>query len=274
MTGGFLHFLEDRGVILVKGKDRFDFLQGLITQDIFLLKTQIAIYTAMLSPQGRYLYDFFVLAIQEDFLIISSRPQELLKRLSIYKLRRDVTLSLANFHVYAGYKYLLKKDDFDHVFEDPRGNTGVVWGLCEKIISPTENTYTAYHLHRIIHNLPENNDDPNICDLIVDKTFPLEAGLHNLNAISFTKGCYVGQELTTRTHHRGVVRKKLLPVIIEGDATSFQSITQNDEEVGELRSRIFYDGKTMATALLRLEALENQDPLLCNNFVVSVQSIA
>lgn len=268
----FLHHLTNRKVILVRGKDRFDFLQGLITQDISLLKTQSVIYTAMLSPQGRYLYDFFVVAANDDFLIVSTRAEELLKRLAMYKLRREVSLELTGLNVYVTPCHphstvilgldpsILKMlgSSPGHIFEDPRPGSNLTWILSEHILEATPNAEAAYHHHRITHALPESD-----VDMIPDKTFPLEAGLHELNAISFTKGCYVGQELTTRTHHRGVIRKRLLPVRVEGDTA--ETITQNGDDVGDLRSTITYNNETIAMAMLRLEAVENGGELKCGD---------
>ncbi len=264
--GSFFCKLDNRGVIRLGGKDRFDFFQGLITQDIFLLRSQPVLYTALLSPQGRYLFDFFILAQGDDFYIITTRAEDLLKRLKMYKLRRDVSLEIAPMYVYVGHE--MQMEALQYTFTDPRIQHGLLWGISETLIETAPTEEMAYHAHRIHHGLPESD-----VDMLVDKTFPLEAGLHELNGISFTKGCYVGQELTTRTYHRGTIRKRLIPVklhvVVDTSTFSPGPIMQGDEEVGDVRSIVTYNDQSIAMAMLRLEALETDDDLMWRDIKIT-----
>lgn len=262
--------LPHRGVMEIEGEDRAPFLQGLITNDIHLVTPSRSIYTLLLTPQGRFLYDLFIMEKEGTYLLEgeTSRLEDLLKKLNLYKLRSKVTLKLrADLTVYAlwgeGICHLfnLKEEPGNTqqgIFMDPRL---VELGARTIGLTPSQNGMLAtpqdYDTHRLELGVPEGGKD-----LIPEKSIPLECGLDELNAISWTKGCYMGQELTARTKHRGLVRKRLIPVKIEGDAPEEGTkIFLKNEPVGEMRS---HNGSS-GLALLRIEALNTQGELVCGD---------
>ncbi|MFI4984030.1 MAG: YgfZ/GcvT domain-containing protein [Rickettsiales bacterium] len=191
--------LKNRAVIEVSGDDRVSFLQGLLTNDMSKLKTGVFTYALMLSPQGRFLYDFFVLTTPDKILL--DAPQidlaEILKKFRIYKLRAKVELAISPLFVYA--QLSAGQSPF---LPDPRASSMGYRAILE-LATATED-FSVYEEQRIKNLIPDAEQD-----FIKDKSFPLEYGMDKLGAIDFEKGCYVGQEVTTRTHHRGVVRKGL-----------------------------------------------------------------
>ena len=208
--------LKNRGLLHIKGKDRYDFLQNLITNDIEKLNAANQIYACLLSPQGKFLHDFFIRE-GDGFLLIDceggERAQDLFKRLSMYRLRADVQISAEdNIPVYAVF------NSPDMGLPDPRhkdmGNRSF-----EKPDSP-EKPFEEWDKRRIKLVIPDGSRD-----LIVDKSTMDEARMDTLGAIDYDKGCYIGQELTARMHYRGLGKKHLKCVEIE-----------NVPEKAELRS--------------------------------------
>jgi hypothetical protein len=232
MTG----LLTDRAVIAVSGSEAKSFLQGLITNDIGRLAPDAPLYTALLTPQGKVLFDFLVNegddAIFVDCAAVSS--QVLLKRLTIYRLRAKVELSV-------------------------RGDLSVLWnegGLPDprlpelgtrRIAQANARDASAEYLsHRLALGVPEGTDFGS------DKMFALDAGLEELHGVSFDKGCYLGQELTARMKHRGTARKRLLPIeTIDGSPlpSAGADIRAGDIGLGEITSAYGARG----FALIRLD---------------------
>lgn len=189
--------LHDRAVIAVSGPEAKTFLQGLLTNDTARLAPDAPLYAALLTPQGKILFDF-LLSEEDGTLFLDCAgvsAQALLKRLTMYRLRAKVELAL--------------RDDLGvHWGEaagwpDPR-----LPGLGARRIAEAggADASSEYLSHRLALGVPEG------ADFGSDKMFALDAGLEELRAISFNKGCYIGQELTARMKHRGTARKRLLPV--------------------------------------------------------------
>jgi len=186
--------LIDRAVIRLSGEDVRGFLQGLVTNDV---EGPLPVYAGLLTPQGKALFDFIVWADGNDILIDCEAAQAdaLIRRLSIYRLRRPITIA---------------RDDALAVHwspdsgetPDPRDlRLGFRW-----IAAPSEST-TGWHAHRLSLGVPEG-----AAELGQDKTLWLETNARDLNGVSFTKGCYIGQENTARMHHRGKVNRRLAVV--------------------------------------------------------------
>lgn len=262
--------LPQRGILEIQGEDRASFLQGLITNDIHLVSSEHSIYACLLTPQGRYLYDFFIVEEEGSYLLETeaSRLNDLLKKLNLYKLRSKVQLNLrSDLKVYAFWGEgvalgLDLREEMGHTtasfFMDPRllslGARAILSSEPSNFQSATPNDYD---LHRLVLGVPEGGKD-----LIPEKSILLESGLDELNAISWTKGCYMGQELTARTKFRGLVRKRLLPVLIpEGSPKEGAEIFLNEQSVGEMRSH----NNNHGLALLRLEAALEKEDLICGN---------
>ncbi len=247
--------LPDRAVLAVDGADRVGFLQGLVSNDVAQAAPGRAVWAALLTPQGKYLADFFVLAAPERLLldVAAADAADLLRRLARYRLRAAVTLAeLPDWAVYAAWDAALAPPPLGAVAApDPRlPDAG--W----RVLSPGPLPVTAeaadWDRHRLSLGLPDGARD-----LEREKTVLLEAGFDELNGVSWTKGCYMGQELTARTRYRGLLKRRLVPVAIDGPApapdTPIHRVDAPDAPpAGTLRSA--RDG--IGLALLRLDALD------------------
>ncbi|MEO8558040.1 MAG: folate-binding protein [Rhodospirillales bacterium] len=277
MSAAFV-IAEDRGVLAVSGEDRVAFLQGLVSNDVAKVDAGHAIYAALLTAQGRYLHDFFIAAhvdpkTGESLLIDVERARlpDLQKKLSLYKLRSKVALRDVSDELVVGLafgddvasKLGLKPEPGAAVavqsglaFVDPR-----LAALGARAIQPkdtAEMTLSAaglgigqradYEMLRLKLGIPDGARD-----LPIEKAMLMESGFDELNGIDWKKGCYMGQELTARTKYRGLVRKRLLPVAIEGAVPPPGTpITYAGKDAGKMRSG--HDGR--AIALLRLEVVQ------------------
>lgn len=260
---------NNRGFIYLKGPDAKTYLQGLVTNDVEQVNAEKTIYTALLTPQGRYLFDFFI-SQDEDGLLLDvdyERLQELLSLLKKYKLRAQVEITAENepqtvacvFGDDVFSKLGLESNPgftSKHSYVDPRlAALGARSRLEPKVLNDmgfTQVESNVYDHHRLSHGIPRTG-----LDLLVEKSIPLECGLDELNAIGWEKGCYLGQELTARTKYRGLVRKRLLPVHIEGQGIEPQAtLTFEGEEIGSMRSSQGDKG----LALIRLEVLDKLGP--------------
>jgi len=202
--------LQNRAGIIVSGVDRFDFLQGLITQDITLLHTQDLIYSCLLTPNGKFLFDFFVFQDGETLVIDcegGNRADTLLKRLSMFKLRSDVALNLkGELDVFQLFPHCAERHDdaiqnINTAYKDPRFENGYrVYGAP----SLQSTDFDIWDAYRIQTEIPDGSRD-----MIPEKSFLHESAVITETGISYTKGCYMGQELVSRMHHRGLVKKQL-----------------------------------------------------------------
>ena len=243
-------FLPRRGVIAISGPDRVGFLQGLVSNDVESVTPERAVWSALLTPQGRYVAEFFILTEGERLLLDAPRDSiaETIKRLSRFRLRSKVTLEdvSESFAVHAAWGGRPKVDDDAVVAADPRLDDAGYRVLAPARL-PDAAEEKAYVAHRIALGLPDHDD------LEPEKTLLMEAGFGELDGISWTKGCYMGQELTARTRYRGLVKRRLVPVRGDGDLPAAETdITRDGKSVGTLRAVLGRDG----LAMLRVEALE------------------
>ena len=261
--------LADRGVVSVSGEDAGEFLQGLITNDIEKVSKTSAMYAALLTPQGKYLYDFFVTQYNDRFLLDcdASRIPDLVKRLTIYRLRAKVDIAdesgtfavgimLPPGETEAEGEAGTAKTCFDGVsYIDPRhANLGerTIRLIDDDHTSPTDEALHAdnraeYHARRIVLGIPDS-----AADLLPEKSMPLEVGFDELNGVDFQKGCYIGQEVTARMKYRSLVKKRLFPVTFDGDLAPGTQVKAGDIEAGEIHST----QKGRGLALLRLDLVE------------------
>ena len=209
--------LPDRGIVAVNGSDATKLLQGLVTNDVALLDTQPAIYAGLLSPQGKILFDFIVVKTPDGALIDVAKDQAaaLVKRLTMYKLRAAVTITdvSADHTVVAAFG---PDAQFGQgiVYSDPRlPDLGLRAIVETKDAVAVNSEASAYHAFRIGLGVPEGGRDYAFGD-----AFPHEALFDQLHGVSFTKGCYVGQEIVSRMEHRGTARKRIVPVDADGPA--------------------------------------------------------
>jgi folate-binding protein YgfZ len=214
--------LSDRAVLRLSGRDVRDFLQGMLTNDVGLLSEGQPLWTGLLSPQGKTLFAFFCHADGEDVLVDcdADAADALAKRLAMFKLRRDVAIARDAGAVFAAWG-----TDAAARPADPRcAQAGARWVAAAP--EQTDAAVADYHAHRITLGLP---DQAEVVDLLW-----LETNARELNGVSFTKGCYVGQENTARMHHRDKVRRRLLPLRLSGPAGDGQ-VLAGDRVAGALR---------------------------------------
>ncbi|HEY0301839.1 MAG TPA: hypothetical protein VGC36_10920 [Rhizomicrobium sp.] len=238
--------LEDRAVIAVAGPEARGFLQGLITNDVERLAPGTGVYAALLTPQGKILFDF-LLAEGDGAILIdcaAAARDTLAKRLSMYKLRAKVTVEARDqLAVVAAWDGAALPADAT-TYPDPRvaalGQRGF---LARAGLPDALGNTAAYHAHRLALGVPEGGDFGS------DRMFALDADLDELNAVDFKKGCYVGQELTARMKHRGTARKRLLA--FDGAGAPGDAITAGGKDIGEIAA--VHGGRGFA--LIRLDRL-------------------
>lgn len=277
--------LEHRGILRVGGADRRGFLQGIVSNDVERVTPERTIWAAFLTPQGKFLHEFFVSEGADSFLLEceAGRAADLLRRLKLYKLRAQVTLGPAEDLVVAAAFGAGVLDQLDLPAEPGRARPfagGVAHvdprlpelgarlllprGAAERALGEAGFAIGAladYDAVRIAAGVPDGSRD-----LEVEKATLLESGFDELNGIDWQKGCYMGQELTARMRYRGLVKKRLIPVEIAGPAPTAGTLIMRDgKETGELRSAVTIDGGTIGLALLRLEALQDEAPLLAGD---------
>jgi folate-binding protein YgfZ len=270
--------LPDRGVVRIAGPDAGKFLNGTITADLDMLARQAAVHSALLAPQGKMLFEFFVIkAPNGGFLLETGRElaDGLVKRLRMYMLRAKVKAeNVADaFEVAAAWGGPPPAGDARIVYDDPR--------LAEmgfRVLAPVSPGFAAdasdaewvaaeaYHAHRIALGVPEAGKDYPIGD-----AFPHEADLDLLNGVSFEKGCFIGQEVVSRMKHRGSVRKRVVPVEGEAPLRSGAAIMAGNAEIGSIGSV----AGARALALVRLdraaEAGAKAQPLLADGIAVTLR---
>lgn len=249
-------FLPGRALLTVSGEDRASFLQGLVSNDVTLAMqgAMQGVWTALLTPQGKWLADFFV---QERdgrlWLDVEAGQAEMIQKLlSRFRLRSKVAIAAEPGRVWAGWGGAPMPEN---AFADPRHPAAGWRGPAPEDARPDAEE-AAYDAHRLAIGLPDGSRD-----MEAEKSVLLEAGFDELNGVSWSKGCYMGQELTARTKYRGLVKRRLVPVAVEGPLPPRgTAITGPDgTELGEMRS----GRESRGLALLRLEALRGLAPLAC-----------
>jgi folate-binding protein YgfZ len=247
--------LPGRAVLALGGADRVAFLNGLVSNDVALAAPGRAVWAALLTAQGKWLADFFIFAEADRLLLDCEAAQApmLLQRLQRYKLRADIALAPTGLSVYAAWGGVADEVQGAVSAPDPRlPEAG--WRLLAAAPLPTNAEAEDWNLHRLGLGLPDGS-----ADLEAEKTVLLEAGFDELNGISWTKGCYMGQELTARTRYRGLIKRRLLPVRgtthLPAPGTA---VTSQGRDIGQMRSAM----GTIGLATLRLEAI-GADDLAC-----------
>ncbi len=271
--------LSSRGVLSVSGDDQVAFLQGLVSNDVRSAAPDRVLFSAFLTPQGKYLHDFFIVHHGGSLLLEceAERSADLLKRLKIFRLRSKVDLADAGNAFTAA---AVLAHDAPTLFGLPdRPGSAVPWGggiayvdprlaaMGVRVLLPRDRAESElralglepagidhYERLRLAQGVPDGSRD-----VAVEKATLLESNFDELNAIAWDKGCYMGQELTARTKYRGLVKRRLVPVDIDGPIPpSGTAITADGREVGEMRSAL----EAYGLAVLRLDILEDlREPL-------------
>jgi hypothetical protein len=272
MTDTRVALLPDRGVVTVTGADAATLLQGLITNDLGRLERQPAIHAGLLTPQGKILFEFFVVRRPEGFAleVLKDKAAELVKRLTLYKLRAKVEIrdASADWVVAATWNGADALLGDALAFPDPRlaalGSRALVPIAAARPLGVNASDYQA---HRIACGVPEGGKD-----YVLGDTFPHEALFDQMGSVDFAKGCYVGQEVVSRMEHRGTARKRIVPV--EGDAALpaiGTEIRAADAAIGTLGSTADRRG----LALLRLdraaEAAHKGQPLTAGDVALTIR---
>lgn len=229
--------MTDRTVMKITGSDAQGFLQGLVTNDVTRLD-QGMIYAALLTPQGKYLFDFFLLSRDDAILldVKTDRAAALLQRLNMYRLRADVRIEATDLPVSRGLT-----NPPEGAQADPRHEA---LGWRSYGVTAGDAADVDWNAIRVPHCIPETG-----IELIPDATYILEAGFENLNGVDFRKGCYVGQEVTARMKHKTELRKGLRVVAISGPVPVGTEIKRDGKTVGT----VFTCAGGQAIAYLRLD---------------------
>ena len=250
-----VYILEDRAILYVNGEDAKEFLQNIISNNINKVNDANSCFTSLLSPQGKFLYEFFIIKHKSGYIIDCEKSQidGLFKQLSIYKLRSKVEiLNLSNEFVVAAFSHekFLTFDEAqdisgftlkyreDPIFLDPRHKK-----LGARLIINLEKLYLSLKklglkdselkdYYSFSHKLGIVPKDLN---KLQNKLFGIECNYEELNGIDFKKGCYVGQENTARIKLKNKLSKRLLPInTIQGELTEGESIYYNEKEIGKV----------------------------------------
>lgn len=207
MTNSHTQILDNRKLVRISGEESADFLNGLITCDVLVLAEKQTAFGALLSPQGKILFDFFVIRDEHGFLIDidGASRDDFIKRLMFYRLRRKAEIGFEEQFqtVLASWGEPLDIDDALS-FTDPRLGEAGQRHYCKAVPQATQDDYAR---HRISLGLPEGGSDFQFGD-----AFPHEALMDQFGGVDFQKGCYVGQEVVSRMQHRGTARKRILKV--------------------------------------------------------------
>jgi folate-binding protein YgfZ len=213
-----------RSLFRITGADRVDFLQGLVSNNLTRLDAGV-VYTAFLSPQGKYLADFFLIKDGEGILLDVAEPLAagLIQRLSMYKLRADVSIEASEIEVTRGLG-----DAPVGAVVDPR-DPAMGWRCYDGSTPDHDVDWVA---QRVAHGIPESG-----VELIPNDSYILEMDFERLSGVDFRKGCYVGQEVTARMHLKTILKKGLRRVQIDGSAPIGTEITSGGKPAGTLFSQ-------------------------------------
>ena len=250
-----VYILEDRAILYINGEDAKEFLQNLISNDINKVSDVNSCFSSLLTPQGKFLYEFIIVKHKSGYILDCEKPQaeELFKQLSLYKLRSKVEiLNLSNEFVVAAFShekfltfdeakdqpgYTIKYRE-DPIFLDPRNkdlgarliiNLEKLYLSLKKLDLHDANLKEYYSLSHSLGIVPKD------LNKLKDKLFGIECNFEELNGIDFKKGCYVGQENTARIKLKNKLSKRLFPInVINGKLHEGESIYNNEIEIGKV----------------------------------------
>ena len=250
-----VYILDDRAILYINGEDAKEFLQNLISNDINKVSDVNSCFSSLLTPQGKFLYEFIIVKHKSGYLLDCEKPQaeELFKQLSLYKLRSKVEiLNLSNEFVVAAFShekfltfdeakdqpgYTIKYRE-DPIFLDPRNkdlgarliiNLEKLYLSLKKLDLHDANLKEYYSLSHSLGIVPKD------LNKLKDKLFGIECNFEELNGIDFKKGCYVGQENTARIKLKNKLSKRLFPInVVNGKLYEGESIYNNEIEIGKV----------------------------------------
>ena len=236
--------LADRGVLKVGGPEAGAFLQGLVTSDVLALKPGEARYAALLSPQGKILFDFLVFCGADGFYyldVLLAQAADLVKRLGFYRLRARV--EIADVSAELGVAAFARDPALATGYRDPR-HEGLGWRAILPLAGLAGED-SAWEARRIALGVPKGGTD-----FVYGDTFPHEANLDLLHGVDFKKGCYIGQEVVSRVEHRGLARKRIVRLRFAGAAPAMgAAVVAGDLALGVMGS----SAGGMGLAMLRVD---------------------
>jgi len=277
-----VYILEDRGLIYINGEDVKEFLQNIITNNIDIVSENNSCFAGLLSPQGKYLYDFLVIKHKSGYFLDCEKKiiDDLYKQLNLYKIRSKVEiLNLSNEFVVAALhkeKFLeidSSKDQLgytikyreDNVFLDPRNTK-----LGARLIINLEKLYLSLKKLNLknsnveeYYNLSHDLGIPQIdTKNLQNKLFGIECNFEELNGIDFKKGCYVGQENTARIKHKNKLNKRILPLTLLEGNLEHEVLKINNNEIGKV---LIKNKNPFALVKFKEKEFEFNKELKCEN---------
>lgn len=276
--------LTDRVVLLVSGEDRIRFLQDLLTADLTKVARERVVFGGLLSPQGKLLFDMFIVATREGYLIDTARSRgtELVNRLNMYKLHAKVDIKSAenDFDVLACWG-----DDTIPVGEGPPGrytyrdprHEQMGWrvivrrkpGVAAAPETDAERSMVRdYHAHRIALGVPEGGKDYAFGDV-----YPHEANFDQLGGLS-PKGCYVGQEVVSRMQHKAIIKRRVVRLIAAKRVKPGLVLSAQDVELGVIGSTHNFEALALIRLDRALEFVENNIPIMAGDIEVKVTDLS
>ena len=257
MNSDFAIHLSHKSIFLITCKDKIEFLQNIISNDIRHVSKEQSIYSTLLSPQGKFLYDFNIIQSEEDFLIQCNKNDidDLITKLTIYKLRSDVVfvkkdeellslfINVDSKGIFESSKKILGStmvNEFGIFFNDTRISEFGIHGIIQKnkaeefVKTLNLQTLPIQTYQKLCHNIGFFEF---LSKDILNQIFSLELNLKELHGVDFKKGCFVGQENTARMNLKEKIRRRLLPVqILNGQPKEQETIKLNDKIIGKIIS--------------------------------------
>ena len=246
--------LEDRGLISISGKDAREYLQNIITNDINKVSETSSIFSALLNPQGKYLFEFFVIKSNNGYFLDCDKKinEELISNLAKYKLRSQVEIKDLSSEFVIG---IINLDKFKEIQNNEKNKADTILykespifvdsrkkelgarilsnlkklNLAIKELNLKKSDIKTYLDHAYRHGIPVKG-----LENLKEQLFGLEANFEELNGIDFKKGCYVGQENTARMKLKNKLRRRLLPIKVEGKINIGSEIMFNNNKIGKV----------------------------------------
>jgi len=244
--------------ISIEGEDSKEFLQNLITNDINICKSDKVIYSCLLTPQGKFLSDFFIFNIDSKYVLETHALfyENLIKKLKIYRLRSKVIINkIDKMHSFILFGDIKKDKNTIIICSDPRkeniGHKFIHKYATPEILESFEEINEDKYHEILIKNLVPFSH----YDLEENKSLLLENNFENLNSISWDKGCYVGQEITARMKYRSLLKKKVYTLNVK---SGFPKIKQNIKENGRDVGKILSIKNNYMLAMIKIEFAENK----------------
>ena len=277
-----INILKDRGIISVLGKDSKEFLQNIITNDINIVNKDNSIFSGIFTPQGKYLYEFFIVKSNDGYFLDCSEEfvGELKVFLEKYKLNSDVEIKDISIEYVVG---IISNEKFEEIkkeenkttqtiiyrsspfFQDPRSKK-----LGSRVLSNLEKLYLT--IKKLSLKIEDGSDYFNIAHeagipiknlkKLQNNLFGLEANFEELSAIDFKKGCYIGQENTARMKLKNKLRKKLLPIVSKENLKIGSEITLDGNQIGKLLISNPYPFGLINTFDKKISELKNKEILV------------